>query len=110
MTRRSLSTAYKVGSLVRRRQGKTGRRREEREAAKRRMRRDRSVRFTSQPSACVDNQRPVGVLLADFPAVVGCEGVDAANVVLRLNTGSAVTKVVGSVSSTGGEGGEGRGP
>lgn len=61
--------------------------------------------FTSQPSACVDNQRPVGVLLADFPAVVGCEGVDAANIVLRLNTGSAVTKVVGSASGTGdGEG------
>lgn len=61
------------------------------------------VGVTSQPAARVDNEWPVGVLPTDLPPVVGGERVDAANVVLWLNTGGAITKVVCSASNTGGE-------
>ena len=63
------------------------------------------VGVTSKPAARVDNERPVGVLPTDLCPVVGGERVDAANVVLWLNTGGAVTKVVCSVGNTGGGGG-----
>ena len=64
------------------------------------------VGVTSKPAACVDNEWPVGVLPTDLCPVVGGERVDAANVVLWLNTGGAVTKVVCSVGNTGGGGGD----
>ena len=107
MTRRSLSTAYKIGSLVRRKAGQNGKEERGERWQNGGCKEIGHYLFTSQPAACIDNQRAVGVLFTDFPAVVGCEGVDAANVVLRLNTRSAVTKVVRSASNTGG-GGKGR--